>query len=89
MHDHLNIGAAAAVSTTAPAVAHLEAKQHQQRPTRSLLEVEPALQWDAVALCGVGAITQGHELELFHGIHGYLQVRCRFRPMSSDALDAF
>jgi len=61
------------VSTTAPAVAHLEAKQHQQRPTRSLLEVEPALQWDAVALCGVGAITQGHELELFHGIHGYLQ----------------
>ena len=55
------------VSTTAPAVAHLHATQHQQRPTRSLLEVEPALAWDAVANCGVGAISEGHELELFHG----------------------
>ena len=60
------------VSTTAPAMAHLHARQHKPRPTRSLLEVEPALGWDAAAMCGVGAIGEGHELDLFRGIHTYL-----------------
>ena len=60
------------VSTTAPAVAHLRARQCKPRPTRALLELEPALAWDAAAMCGVGALEPGVELELFEGIHQYL-----------------
>ena len=120
------------VSVKSPKMQHVAPFEHVQRPTRSMLEVEPQvraralraraghvsrglppcwlltmlayvaahaaatthatthaithaitppplsafpkwqLSWDAASLCGVGAIGEGRELELFHGIHGYL-----------------
>ena len=60
------------VSTSAPAVAHLAARQVKPRPTRSLLEVEPQMGWDAASMCGVGALGSGYEAELFYGMHSYL-----------------
>ena len=38
---------------------------HDTSATRP--QVEPALGWDAAAVCGVGAVGEGREIELFHG----------------------
>ena len=46
------------VSTTSAAMAHLGPSKIYPRPTRSLLEVEPQLAWDAAALAGGGMVTQ-------------------------------
>ena len=60
------------ISTETQQMQGLSPTERKPRPTRSLLEVEPALAWDAAALngCGQGAI--GTELQLFHGMHSYL-----------------
>ena len=60
------------VSVSSDKMQHLEPREHKPGPTKTLLEVEPALSWDAAALCGVGAVGAGHEHALFHGIHTYL-----------------
>lgn len=48
--------------------------QARQKPTRSLIEVEPELAWDASSMCGTGVISGGAEMtrKLYDGIHSYL-----------------
>eukprot|EP00908_Phaeocystis_cordata_P007187 Transcript_1783.p1 GENE.Transcript_1783~~Transcript_1783.p1 ORF type:complete len:589 (-),score=246.71 Transcript_1783:205-1905(-) len=60
------------VSTVSPELAHLMPRNVQPTPTRSLLEVEPALMWDAASLFGVGNVHPQHILAFYHGVHGYL-----------------
>jgi len=60
------------VSTTSEQMAHLQPRRTMPKPARSLLEVEPALAWDAAALRGVGQIPANKIREFFHGLHGYL-----------------
>ena len=60
------------VSAVSPELAHLMPRNVQPTPTRSLLEVEPALMWDAASLFGVGNVHPQHILAFYHGVHGYL-----------------
>ena len=60
------------VSTTSPDTAHLSPTQRRAAPTASLLDVEPALSWDAGSVCGVGVVTPDATEGLMRGIHSYL-----------------
>jgi raffinose synthase len=60
------------ISTESEEMAALRPNEQMPSPTRSLLEVEPALGWDSAALNGCGTAERGNELRLMHGIHSYL-----------------
>ena len=60
------------ISTESDCMQSLLPFEQYPSPTSSLLEVEPALGWDAAALNGVGTAAVGRELQVFHGIHSYL-----------------
>jgi len=62
------------VSTESDEMKGLRARQVQQHPTQSLLEVEPELSWDAASMCGTGMVGSDREStrRLFDGIHAYL-----------------
>ena len=60
------------VSTVAAGMAHLRPTDTLPTPTRPLLEVEPALGWDAAALFGVGNVHPDSLGDFFDGLHGYL-----------------
>ncbi len=60
------------VSTTSDEMAHLAATTRLPQPSRSLLEVEPALAWDPAAIKGVGVVAEGRHADLYRGLHSYL-----------------
>ena len=60
------------VSTVAAGMEHLRPTETLPTPTRPLLEVEPALGWDAAAIFGVGNVHPDHLGDFYDGLHGYL-----------------
>jgi len=60
------------VSTTSAEMAHLAPTAREPIAARSLLEVEPALAWDAASLAGVGVVDDDQLLQFYNGMHSYL-----------------